>query len=254
MSSEGRLATHTAIVTGSGRNIGRAIALRFAAEGADVVVNGHADGDAVDAVVAEIAGAGGKAIGVMADVSKPDEVSAMVAAARAAFGKVDIIVSNVGVRKRQRFEEITIEDWRQVMETNLGSAFFLAHYAIPAMREAGWGRVINISGYDGWTGHISERAHNMTAKAGMHALSKAIAREYGIHGITANTVAPGAIRTVRDPSQYAHLNREAMMDRLAIKSAGEPEDIAQACLYLAGESGKYVTGQVIHVNGGEFMF
>jgi 3-oxoacyl-[acyl-carrier protein] reductase len=114
--------------------------------------------------------------------------------------------------------------------------------------------VINISGYYGLTGHMAERAHNVTAKAGMHGFSKAIAREYGVHGVTCNTVFPGAIATVRDAAQYAHINREALMDRLAIKHAGASEDVAEACLYLAAESGKFITGQSVHVNGGEFMF
>jgi NAD(P)-dependent dehydrogenase (short-subunit alcohol dehydrogenase family) len=167
---------------------------------------------------------------------------------------VDIAVSNVGRRMRQSFEDITIEDWTSTINHNLNSAFYLAHFVLPRMREKGWGRVINISGYDGVTGHMPERAHNVTAKAGMHGLSKAIAREYGVHGVTCNTVFPGAIATVRDLSQYAHINRDAVLERLAIKHAGESEDIAEACLYLAGDSGKFVTGQSIHVNGGEFMF
>ncbi|GGC59524.1 SDR family NAD(P)-dependent oxidoreductase [Chelatococcus reniformis] len=252
--SEGRLAGRTAIVTGSGQNIGRAIARLFAREGASVVVNGHSDKGKVDAVVGEITAAGGRAIGVMTDVSDPDQVKRLVAETEAAFGTVDIAVSNVGRRLRQSFEDITIDDWRDTINHNLSSVFYMAHYVLPRMRERGFGRIINISGYDGFTGHMDQRAHNVTAKAGMHGLTKAIAREYGIHGVTSNTVAPGAIDTVRDRSQYAHVNLEHVMARLAIKHAGDVDDIAEACLYLAGDSGKYVTGQVIHVNGGEFMF
>ncbi len=219
-----------------------------------MVVNGHSNKANVDTVVQEIVAAGGKAIGVMADVSDPDQIERLVAEAETAFGHVDIAVSNVGRRMRQSFEEITIADWRDTINHNLSSVFYLSHFVLPKMRQRGWGRIINISGYDGFTGHMDQRAHNVTAKAGMHGLTKAIAREYGIHGVTSNTVAPGAINTARDRSQYAHVNVEHVLARLAIKHPGDPDDIAEACLYLAGDSGKYVTGQVIHVNGGEFMF
>jgi 3-oxoacyl-[acyl-carrier protein] reductase len=244
----------TAIVTGSGRNIGRAIALAFAAAGANVVINGHRDRAAIDAVVSEARALGALALGVIADVADADDVALLVKTARQTFGAVDIAVSNVGVRRRPPFEEITIADWHATLASNLHAAFYLAHYTLPAMRERGWGRIIHISGYDGWTGHMDQRAHNVTAKAGLHGLTKAIAREYGVNGVTANTVAPGAIATTRDAAQYSHIDARAVIDRLAIKHAGASEDIAAACLYLAGESGRFVTGQVLHVNGGEFMF
>lgn len=254
MSGDGRLAGRTAVVTGSGRNIGKAIAVLFAREGARVVVNGHRDRGRVDAVVEEITAAGGSAVGIMADVSDPDQVGRLVAEARDAFDTVDVAVSNVGVRNRQAFEEISVADWRSTLATNLDASFYLAHHTLPAMRERGWGRVIHISGYDGWTGHMDQRAHNVAAKAALHGLTKAIAREYGAHGVTANTVAPGAIATERDPEQYRHVDVKAVFERLAVKEFGRPEDVAEACLYLAGDSGRFVTGQVLHVNGGEFMF
>lgn len=250
-----QLAGHTAVVTGSGRNIGRAIALALAAAGADVVINGHRDRTRVDDVVGEVEALGGRAVGVMADVGKPEAVGDLVRWGEEAFGRpVDIAVSNVGQRRRQAFEEISVEDWHDVLTTNLSSAFYLAHHVLPGMRERGWGRVIHISGYDGWTGHIDQRAHNVTAKAGLHGLTKALAREYGPVGVTVNTVAPGAIATVRDPEQYRHIDVRDVLERLAIKELGRPEDVAAACVYLAGEAGRFVTGQVIHVNGGEFMF
>ncbi len=244
----------TAVVTGSGRNIGRAIALAFASHGANVVINGHSDRTRVDDVVRESRELGAEAIGVMADVSDPKQVENLVNAAVERFGAVDIAVSNVGVRRRQAFEEITIEDWHATLATNLHSAFYLDRLVLPGMRARNWGRIIHVSGYDGWTAHIDRRAHNVTAKAGMHGLTKAIAREFGVFGITANTVAPGALATIRDPSEYRHVDPNAIVERLAIKEFGRPEDIAAACVYLASEGGRYVTGQVIHVNGGEFMF
>lgn len=250
----GQLRGRVALVTGSGRNIGRAIALLAATEGAAVAVNGSADEAAVDAVVDEITAAGGRATGVMCDVSDPVAVAEMVARVEAELGPVDIAVNNVGRRKAKTFDELTVEDWRSVMSTNLDSVFYVTRCVVAGMKARGWGRIINISGYDGFTGHIDKRAANVTAKAGMHGLSKAIAREYSGFGITANTVAPGAIFTQREDADYAHIDVEAMLARIATHSVGHSDDIAAACLYLAAESGRFVTGQVIHVNGGEFMF
>jgi len=250
----GRLNGKTAIVTGAGQNIGRAIAELFASEGANVIVNGHTNRANVDEVVEGIRSRGGNATGYMADVSEPDELLAMIDAGEAEFGAIDIAVSNVGRRLRMKFEDISIGAWQDILNTNLNSAFYMAHFLVPRMRARNWGRIIHISGYDGFTGHFSERAANVTAKAGMHGLTKAIAREAGIHNITCNTVVPGAIQTVRDEKQYAHVNVERILDMLAIKSFGQPRDVAEACLYLAADSGQFITGQAIHVNGGEYMF
>lgn len=249
-----RLAGKTAIVTGSGQNIGKATAVLFAQQGANVIVNGSKSRAKVDAVVAEIHQSGGSAHGIIADVSDPAQWDAMVAETEDVFGPVDILVNNVGVRHRMKFEDITPEMWQQVLNTNLSSCFYGARVVLPKMRERKWGRIINISGYDGFFGQFHERAANVTAKAGMHGLSKAIAREFGMHEITANTVAVGPIDTVRDQAQYAHVDVEQVLKNLAIKHAGHVDDIAEACLYLAGESGKYVTGTVLHVNGGEYMY
>ncbi|RZU74963.1 acetoacetyl-CoA reductase/3-oxoacyl-[acyl-carrier protein] reductase [Micromonospora kangleipakensis] len=251
---EGRLNGQVAVVTGAGRNIGRAIALLFAAEGAAVVVNGSRNVDAVNSVVEEIQSKGGKAIPAMADVSDPDAVADMISRASSILGPVDIVVNNVGVRKAKKFEDITIEDWRSTFATNLDSVFYLARTVLPGMRERRRGRIINISGYDGWTGHIENRAANIAAKAGMHGLTKAIAREYSRYGITVNTVAPGAIETERNPEDYAHIDVEALRGRIATRTFGAVDDIAEACLYLASPAAGFVTGQVLHVNGGEFMF
>lgn len=243
-----------AIVTGSGQNIGRAIALAYAGAGAKVVVNGHSSKEKVDSVVAEIKAAGGEAIGIMADVGNPDDIKRLIDEAEAKLGPVDIAVSNVGRRLRQKFEDISIQDWHDTLNNNLNSMFYMAHFVLPRMRRRNWGRLIHVSGYDGFTGHMPERAHNVTCKAGMHGLTKALAREYGVHNITVNTVVPGAIATSRDLKQYAHIDPNQILARLAIKHPGDSEDMAAACLFLAGESGKFVTGQAIHVNGGEFMF
>jgi 3-oxoacyl-[acyl-carrier protein] reductase len=242
-----------AIVTGSGRNIGRAIALSFARAGAHVVVNGHRDRAAIEAVTAEIAESGGKAIACLADVSRDDEVARMVALTTETFGHVDIAVSNVGKRPYAAFLDITPEDWDEVLRTNLSAGFYLARHVIPIMRKRRFGRIIHISGFSEFFAHVTHRAHSVSAKFGVHGLSKAIAREFGPDGITANTVAPGMIDTARDWSQYRHVDMDKMAAEIPVRRLGTPDDIAEACLFLAGESGGFVSGQVIHVNGGQMM-
>jgi len=248
------LAGRTAIVTGSGRNIGRAIALALANQGASVVVNGHADRAAVDAVVEEIRGTGGQAMAAMADVSSDDAVASMVRAAVETFGSVDILVSNVAKRHMQPFLEITPEQWDEVLRTNLTAAYYLARHAIPLMQIGQWGRIVLISGFDGFWGHVTHRAHNVTAKAGLHGLAMALAREFGPHNITANTVAPGAIDTVRDWTQYVHQPREQIEREIPLGRFGKVEEVAAACELLCSDRGGFISGQVIHVNGGHYMY
>lgn len=248
------LAGRVAIVTGSGRNIGRAIAVSLARMGANVVVNGHRDREALNAVVEEIRALGADALAYIADVSDDDAVRGMVEAAAARFGSVDIVISNVGVRRKQAFLDITPEDWDVVMRTNLSAAFYLARHAIPGMRERRWGRIVLISGFDGFWGQVTDRAHNVTAKAGLHGLTMAIAREFGRDGITANTVAPGAIDTVRDWSQYTHQDRARLESEIPCGRYGKPDEVAAACDFLCSERGAFVSGQVIHVNGGHYMY
>jgi NAD(P)-dependent dehydrogenase (short-subunit alcohol dehydrogenase family) len=248
------LAGKTAVVTGSGRNIGRAIALALGGQGANVVVNGHSDRAAVDGVVDEIRAAGGHAIGVMADVSVDAEVARLVQEARERFGSVDIAVSNVGIRRKQPFLEITPEQWDEVLRTNLTPAYSLARHTIPLMQKARWGRIVLISGFDGFWGQVTHRAHNVTAKAGLHGLAMALAREFGPDGITANTVAPGAIDTIRDWSQYTHQMREQLEREIPLGRYGKVEEVAAACELLCSDKGGFISGQVIHVNGGHYMY
>ena len=244
----------SAIVTGSGRNIGRAIAVALAEQGASVVVNGHRDRAAVDSVVKDIADAGGRALPFMADVSKHDEVAAMVRACAEAFGSVDIVVSNVGLRRMQPFLDIGLEDWDAALATNLTPAFYLARNAIPFMQKRKWGRIILVSGFDAFWGQVTQRAHSITAKAGLHGLAKALAREFGPDGITANTVAPGAIDTVRDWSQYPHQPKEKIAAEIPLGRFGDVREVAAACTFLASDGGGFTSGQVIHVNGGHYMY
>jgi len=255
MPSQFELHGRVAIVTGAGRNIGRAVAEAFAAAGAKVVVNGHRSIEAIESVAAGIRGRGGEAIAICADVSDDTEVGRMVAQTADTFGGVDIAVSNVSARPMQALLEISPADWDHVLRTNLSSCFFMARHVIPHMLagERG-GRLIHISGMDGFFGNVTHRAHNVAAKSGQHGLAKAIAREFGASGITANTVAPGPIDTERDWSQYVHQEREMVRSGVPLQRYGRVDEVAGACLFLASPAGGYVSGQVLHVNGGYLMY
>jgi 3-oxoacyl-[acyl-carrier protein] reductase len=248
-------AGRTALITGSGQNIGRAIALAFARLGANVVVNGHRNQAAIDAVAAEVRALGANALAVLADVADPAAVQLMVDQATAAFGKVDISVSNASVRLHTPFLDISLEEWQRIINSNLSASFYLARAVLPGMQQRGWGRVIHISGTDGFA-VIPNRAHNVSCKAAVFALSKAIAVEFGPFGITANTVAPGVIDTTRDLTQYPHF-RDGYGERvrtIPVRRVGQVDEIAAACTYLASEVAGFVTGQVLHVNGGAGLF
>ena len=244
----------TALVTGSGRNLGKGIALAFAKAGANVVLNGRNDVDALKAVAAEAESYGVKAHWVLGDVSDPDDVQRMVGEAVERFGSIDISVQNVGLRPRQSFLEISVDDWRRVIDTSLSSAFYLARSVLPGMRDKRWGRIIHMSGRDGFFTYAN-RAHNVTAKAGLHALAKAIAVEFGEYNITANTIAPGKMDTVRDEKNYP--NYQALwaeaVKTMPLRRLGTAEDAAQCCMFLASPE-SWVTGQLIHLNGGESMY
>jgi 3-oxoacyl-[acyl-carrier protein] reductase len=249
-----RLDGRVALITGSGRNIGRAIAECFASAGAKVVINGHRDKAALDETAAAIRANGGEVLPIMADVSDPAAVRTMIDETVRTFGGIDIVVSNVGIRKMRAFLDTSPEDWDEVLRSNLSAAFYLSRYAIPHMREKKFGRIIVISGADGFWGHVTHRAPNVASKIGMHGLAKAIALEFGPDNITANTVAPGPIDTVRDWSQYVHQKPEDVVRRVPLGRYGHVDEIAGACLFLASPAGGYVSGQVIHVNGGSGMY
>ncbi|WP_162913209.1 SDR family oxidoreductase [Rhodospirillaceae bacterium SYSU D60014] len=244
----------TAIVTGSGQNIGKAIALRFAAAGANVVINGHRDQAKIEAVADEARGLGVEALARLADVGDPEAVSRLVCDAVARFGAVDIAVSNVALRPFQPFLEISVADWNRILNINLNAAFYLARAVLPQMQERRWGRILHIAGSDAVFA-IPNRAHVLASKAAVHALAKAIALEFGPYGITANTVAPGWIETARDMKNYPDYEATVrqLRETIPLRRLGRVEEVANACLYLASDLGSFVTGQMLHVNGGEVM-
>ena len=244
----------TALITGSGQNIGKAIALTFARQGANVVVNGHRNQAAIDAVAAEARQLGVGALAVLADIADPTAVQSMVDQAIAAFGGVDISVSNASLRLHTPFLDISLEEWQRIINSNLNASFYLARAVIPGMKQRGWGRIIHISGRDGFM-PIPNRVHNITCKAGVYAMAKALALEFGPYGITANTVSPGLIDTTRDWTQYPQFRNGygERIKEIPVRRAGHVDEIAAACAYLASDAAGFVTGQVLHVNGGDVM-
>lgn len=248
------LAGRTALITGSGQNIGKAIALAYARLGANVVLNGHRNQAAIDAVAEEARALGVGALAVLANVGDPAAVHSMVDQATKTFGSVDISVSNASLRLHTPFLDISLDEWNRIINSNLNASFYLARAVIPGMKQQGWGRIIHISGRDGFM-PIPNRVHNITCKAGVYAMAKALALEFGPFGITANTVSPGLIDTTRDWTQYPQFRNGygERIKEIPVRRAGHVDEIAAACAYLASDAAGFVTGQVIHVNGGDVM-
>jgi 3-oxoacyl-[acyl-carrier protein] reductase len=228
------LAGKVAIVTGAGRNIGRAIALYLAAAGASVVVNARSNQAEADAVVAEIKAAGGKAVAFLANVADPAAVEAM---------------AHASLRREKPIDEMSYAEWREIMDATLDSAFHGVHACLPAMKKNG-GTIINIGGMSAHIGSKG-RAHVMTAKAGLVGFTRALAHDLGAYHITANCVVPGAIHTTRPRTS---LNPAHHLTHGTITGEpGKPDDVAAMVRFLAGPGVRNVTGQTIHVNGGAFL-
>lgn len=241
-----------ALVTGGGRNIGRAIALDLAAAGAAVTVVARSDGAAAAAVVAEIEGQGGRAVSVLGDVSDEGDVAWVFGTALERFGRLDILVNNAAVRNEVPFEDMTLAQWRDVLAVTLDGAFLCSRAALGALTASGAGAIVNIGGLTAYTG-ARHRAHVVAAKAGLDGLTKALAQELGTRGITVNLVSPGLIETVRgSPSSQGQPQHHGHSTTL-VGRRGRPDEVAAMVRHLAGPHGRYVTGQTVHVNGGAFL-
>jgi len=249
MSDRDDLSGRVAIVTGSGRNIGRAIALALANAGAAVVVNARSSMAEAEAVADEIRRAGGRAAVTLADVSDPKAVDALIDAAVGAFGRLDVLVNNAAVRKETDFANLHYAEWRQIISTILDSAYLCSHAALPHLTASGVGAIVNIGGLSSFTG-AAGRAHVIAAKAGLVGLTRALAHDLARYGITVNCVAPGMIDTTRaSGKEPAH---HALHAPLAGRR-GRPEEIAALVRILSGPGARYITGQTIHAKGGLFM-
>ena len=239
----GKLSGRVALVTGAAKRIGRSIALRLAADGANVVVNYATSKAEADLVVAEIAAIGRRAIAVRADVSKRAEVQQLFAAAEAEFGRLDVLVNNAGMFFAAKFEELTDEQWDRIMDANVKSQFLCAQAAAPIMKRQGRGRIINLSSLGGilpWPAFT----HYCVSKAGAIMLTKCLARALGPE-ILVNSVAPG---TIQFPGEAPD---EDYIQRVPLHRTGTGEDIAEAVAYFA--TSDFVTGQIIAVDGGRSL-
>ena len=243
------LAGKTALITGASRNIGRAIALRFAGAGADIVVNTLQDVVAAERVAAEISALGRKAVVQVADIVDRGAVEKMVRAASAALGPIDILVCNASSRGQIDFLEMDHATWRRVIDISLDGTFHCAQATLPGMIAKGWGRIITLGGIS-WHAGFKRRAHNLAGKSGLTGLTRALAVEFGDRGITANVIAPGSIETVRPASAGTSPARSSLPP---VPRQGHVEEIAAAALFLAHPDQGYLTGQVIHVNGGAYL-
>lgn len=249
MSTSNELAGKVAIVTGAGRNIGRAIALQLAQAGAAVVINARSNQAEAAAVVREIEAAGGQALAVLGDVGDAKVAAAMAAAALKNFGRIDILVNNAALRREKPIDQMTYDDWREVMSVTLDSAFLCVKACLPAIQKSGGGTIINIGGMSAHIGS-KHRAHVMTAKAALVGFSRALAHDLAADHITANCVVPGAIDTTRSgASKPAH----HLTHGTITGERGKPDDVAAMVRFLCGPGGRFVTGQTIHVSGGAYL-
>lgn len=248
--SEMDLTGRVAIVTGAGRNIGRAIALLLARGGSAVVVNARANKAEADKVVGEIQSAGGKAFAVVGDVADPQTAAALAEAAVKQFGRLDFLINNAALRGEMAFEKMTYADWRKVMDATLDSAFHCVKACLPALKQSGRGAVVNIGGLSAHTG-AKDRAHVVTAKAGLVGFTRALAHDLADAHITVNCVVPGLIGTPRPkdaPEPQHHLTHSTITGE-----RGTPEDVAAVVRFLCSPAARYVTGQSIHANGGAYL-
>jgi len=244
------LAGRVVVVTGGGRGIGLAIARCLADDGASVVVSGR-DAARLDAAAVEIEGVGAPALAVVADVSRREDVDRLVETTRERFGRIDVLVNNAGITRDQLLIRMKDEDWDQVLDTNLRGIFLTTRAIGKVMMRQKAGRIINIGSAAGSMGNPGQVNYS-AAKAGLIGLTKAAARELAHWNILVNAVAPGLIETDMTADIPAAA-RDALMAQVPLKRMGTGREVAEAVRFLAGDGAGYITGQVIHVNGGLYM-
>ncbi len=240
------LSNKVAIVTGSGRGIGKAIALKLAEVGATVVVNDI--GESANGVAEEIRAMNRQSLAVLADVSSAPDVTRLVGTTIATYGKIDILVNNAGITRDQLVVRLSEEDWDKVLDVNLKSVFLCTAAALKYMIKQRWGRIISITSIVGTVGNPGQ-ANYASAKAGIIGFTRTIAKEVASRGITANAIAPGFI----DTEMTQHIDekrRQELIGRIPLGYLGSPRDVAEAVAFLASDEARYITGQVLNVDGG----
>ena len=241
-------ARRTALITGAGRNIGRAVAIGLARDGLDVVINGSTDRAAAEAVAAEARAFGAQALVAMGDVGLREDCARVASEVLAVFGRVDVLVNNAALRPAKPFLEIGPEEWRRVMAVDLEAAVWLSQAFLPGMVGGGWGRVVNFTGMNAIHGYAG-RAPVSVAKHGLWGLTKALAKEFGPKGVTVNAISPGPIAADDDqPGVQTH--RQGYVAKVPLGRMGTPAEVATVVRMLVSEGGAYVNGQMIGVNGG----
>lgn len=246
-----QLAEKVAIVTGANQGIGRTIALNLAAAGADLVAVDLFINEQTESLKQEIEQLGRQCLPLQADVSKEDDVTAFVKEAAGHFGHLDILVNNAGITRDNLVMRMKAKDWQQVIDVNLSSMFYCSKAVFRPMSKQRAGSIVMISSVIGAMGNAGQ-ANYAAAKAGAFGLMKSLAKEYAARGIRVNAVAPGFIETAMTQALPEDV-RQQYMDAIPLKALGSPEDVAEAVKFLVSESAQYITGQIIHVNGGLYM-
>jgi 3-oxoacyl-[acyl-carrier protein] reductase len=245
-----RLAGKVALITGGNTGIGRAVALAYADEGADVAVGWIAREADATTLVAEIRRRGRRAVAIRADVTVEADVTAMVRAARDSLGRLDVLVSNAGIQKAQAIGETTVEDWDRMLAVHLRGAFLCCREVAPVMAAQGGGRIILVTSQLAYIGRPRYTAYS-AAKAGLLTFMRALAQELAPLGILVNSVAPGLVDTGFDPLPEAA--KQAHAAGLPLRRLADPADLVGAFVFLAGDESRYFCGQTLHPNGGEIM-
>ena len=241
----------TALVTGSGRNLGKSIALELASKGINVIVNSQTNKDQANLVCEEILSHGVDSIAVIGDVGNPNDVEMIIEKSLSHFGKVDILINNAGLREHCGVSEITDSQWKNVLAVNLDAPFYFSRAFVPGMKSVNWGRIINISGLNAHRGQ-SGWAHVSASKTGAIGLMHALSVELSSHNILVNSIVPGAFDTSPENIITSKNHHPSRTQYIPLDRLGNPNELAKLCSFLISDDASYITGQTFHINGGEY--